>query len=296
MILITGAGGKTGKAVISAAAAQGEAVRAFARHVDQARSLNMIGAQKVFIGDLRDEAALREAMENVRAVYYICPNVHPDEVILAQTAIAAARAAGVAHFVYHSVLHPHTSTMSHHWKKLRVEELLFQSGLPFTILQPTAYMQNILAGWNNIVEAGLYTVPYSAETRLSLIDLDDVAAAAANVLTELGHTRAIYELVGTRALAQTEIAETLSLKLRRPVQVKTEQVDQWEKRARANGLGDYQIETLTQMFHYYEQFGMWGNSNVLGWLIRRPATTFPAFVERVMQAGLIAGEPAIGEV
>ena len=293
MILITGAGGKTGKAVINAVAAKGEAVCAFAHHVDQARALNMVGAQKVFVGDLRDEAAVREAMDSVRAVYYICPNVHSDEVILAQTAIAAARDAGVAHFVYHSVLHPHTSAMSHHWKKLRVEELLFESGLPFTILQPTTYMQNILAGWNKIVEAGSYPVPYSVNTRISLIDLDDVAAAAANVLSELGHTRAIYELAGTRALAQTEVAEILSTKLDRPVQAETEPIDEWEKRARANGLGDYQIETLTQMFHYYEQFGMWGNPNVLGWLIRRPPTTFPAFVERVMQERLTAREPVV---
>jgi DNA-directed RNA polymerase specialized sigma24 family protein len=45
-------------------------------------------------------------------------------------------------------------------------------------------------------------------------------------------------------------------------------------------MGDYQIETLIKMFRYYEQYGLWGGPNVLGWLLRRPPTTFAAFVER----------------
>jgi hypothetical protein len=45
-------------------------------------------------------------------------------------------------------------------------------------------------------------------------------------------------------------------------------------------MGDYQIETLIKMFRYYEQYGLGGSPNVLGWLLRRPPTTFAAFVER----------------
>ena len=91
--------------------------------------------------------------------------------------------------VYHSVLHPQIEAMPHHWEKMRAEELLFAAGLDVTVLQPTAYMQNILAGWRDIVEAGIYRVPYPVESRISLVDLDDVAAAAALVLTQPGHVR-----------------------------------------------------------------------------------------------------------
>jgi hypothetical protein len=55
----------------------------------------------------------------------------------------------------------------------------------------------------------------------------------------------------------------------------------WARRARASGLGQYQIETLVKMFHYYEQYGFPGNPGVLGWLLQRPPTTFAAFVERI---------------
>ena len=70
------------------------------------------------------------------------------------------------HFVYHSVLHPQTEKMNHHWQKMRVEEMIFESGLPFTILQPAPYMQNLLAGWKSIVEDGVLRVPYSVDSEI----------------------------------------------------------------------------------------------------------------------------------
>jgi len=284
MILLTGAGGKTGQALIRALVAKGETIRAFARRNEQADDIRSLGVYDVVIGDLQDDATVRTSMDGVRSVYHICPNVHPDEVAIGRRVIDAARDSGVAHFVYHSVLHPHTEPMPHHWNKLRVEEILFESGVAFTILQPTAYMQNILAGWNAIVADGVFRIPYPAETRLSLVDLDDVAEAAADVLTELGHTRATYELVGTRALSQDEVAEILSQKIGRAVRAEVEPMEEWESHARRAGMAEYQISTLISMFRYYERFGLWGNSNVLGWLLHRPPTTFPAFVERVARA------------
>lgn len=283
MILVTGASGKTGKAVIAALSAKREQVRAFVHHPDQARAVVEQGAAQAVVGDLHDESALKAAMEGVRAVYHICPNVSPDEVVIGQAAINAALATKLEHFAYHSVLHPQAEAMSHHWNKLRVEELLFKSGLPFTIVQPTAYMQNILASWKFITEQGIYAIPYPAETRLSLVDLEDVAAAVANILTEVGHTRAIYELVGTHGLQQTDVAQTFASCLNRQVQVEVIALDTWKQQAEASGQRAYQVETLLKMFRYYEQYGMCGNPNVLGWLLRRPPQTLMGFVERTMR-------------
>ena len=134
---------------------------------------------EVVIGDIQDQDAYRQAARGVDAIYHICPNMHPHEAAVGAVAIQAARQEGVARFVYHSVLHPQTEQMPHHWQKLRVEEQLVQSGLHYTILQPEAYMQNILAGWELIVEQGIYRVPYPPSTRLGMVDLLDVAEAAA---------------------------------------------------------------------------------------------------------------------
>jgi uncharacterized protein YbjT (DUF2867 family) len=281
MILVTGAAGKTGRAVIRTLTTKGEAVRALVHRPEQVRSVEGVGAREVVVGDMRLKATLGQAAQGARAVYHICPNVSPDEVDIGQVAIVAARSAGVKHFVYHSVLHPQVEAMPHHWQKLRVEEQLFRSGLPYTILQPAAYMQNVLAHWDQIVEQGVYPVPYAVETRLGMVDLEDVAEAAAVVLTESGHAGAVYELAGTEVLSQAEVATILSQQLGRPVRAEAVSLETWERRARESGLGDYQVETLVKMFRYYEHYGFWGNPRVLSWLLGRPPTTFAAFVERL---------------
>jgi NAD(P)H dehydrogenase (quinone) len=281
VILVTGAAGKTGRAIIRALAATGAAVRALVHRPEQVQPVEELGAGEVLVGDMRLPATMDPASRGVRAVYHICPNVSPDEVAIGQVAIAAARSAGVRHFVYHSVLHPQTETMPHHWQKLRVEEWLFESGLSYTILQPAAYMQNVLAHWDQILQQGVYPVPYAVATRVGMVDLEDVAAAAAIVLTEPGHAGATYELAGPEALSQTEMATLLGQELGRPVHARVVSLAAWEHSARASGLGDYQVQTLVEMFRYYQRYGFWGNPRVLGWLLQRPPTTFGAFLERI---------------
>ncbi len=283
MILITGAAGKTGRAIIRALAGHGLRVRALIHRPEQIPIVEAMGVHEALVGDMRQPASMNRAARDAWAVYHICPNMSPDEITIGRTAIAAARAAGVHHFVYHSVLHPQTESMPHHWQKLRVEEHLFESGLPYTILQPAAYMQNVLAYWDQIVERNIYAVPYSIDTRLGMVDLEDVAAAAAVVLTEPGHEGATYELAGGEVLTQTEIARILSRQLGSVIRAEAMPLETWERQARASGLGEYQIETLAKMFRYYERYGFWGNPNVLTWLLRRPPTTFAAFVERIVK-------------
>jgi uncharacterized protein YbjT (DUF2867 family) len=223
---------------------------------------------------------MERALQDVHAVYHICPNVSPEEFAIGQTVITAAQSAGVEHFVFHSVLNPQTEAMPHHWNKLRVEELLVESRLPYTILQPAAYMQNILAHWERIISEGVYPVPYPADTRLSLVDLMDVAQAAAIVLTEPGHQNATYELVGIEGLSQNEVAAILSQALGREVHATVVPIETWRSQAKEAGLGDYQILTLTSMFRYYQRFDFLGNPQVLSWLLDGPPTSFPAFVKR----------------
>src|SRR5215211_1994970 len=102
MLLITGAGGKTGKAIVKALA-NAESVCAFVHHREQGSVLRSFGTEKVIVGDMRDEAAIRLALQDVSAVYHICPNMCPDEVRIGKMMIAAAAEAEVEHFVYHSV-------------------------------------------------------------------------------------------------------------------------------------------------------------------------------------------------
>lgn len=282
MILITGAAGKTGHAIMRVLMRRGAIVRALVHNDDHIREVKALGVKEVLTGDMRSPDRMNQVFEGVRSVYHIPPNVSPEEFNIGQIVIRAAQSAGVEHFVYHSVLHPQIESMPHHWEKMRVEGKLFESGLPFTILQPAAYMQNILAYWDEIVELNTYTVPYSGNTRLSCVDLADVAEAAAIVLCKPVHQDAIYELCGPEIQTTDETVNKLSRYLDRKIDLNVMPIFEWEAEARASGLGDYQVETLSKMFRYYERFGFTGNSKVLEYLLNRPATSFSAFIQRTV--------------
>lgn len=283
MILVTGAAGKTGRAVIAALAAKGASVRAFVRRAEAGAALRAIGAQDIVLGVLDDRVALRRAVEDCRAVYYIAPNVDAGETRYAAALIDAAKRAGVRHFVYHSVLHPQIEVMPHHWAKLRVEEMLIASGLAFTILQPTAYMQNILGALPRARSGRIYVTPYPVTTRISLVDLVDVALVVARVLTEAGHEGATYQLVGSPPFNQVEVAAALTSVLGYAVWARAQSIADWEAGVRVSGLSDYARDTLARMFRAYAEQGLVGNTNVLRFLLDREPTTLQAMLKRSLR-------------
>lgn len=280
MILVTGAGGKTGQAVIRALAGANMEVRAFVYRAEQRAIVSAAGARQTIVGDMSNVTALTSAAQGARAIYHICPNMHRAEVSIGRAMIEAAQAAGIAQVVYHSVLHPQAEAMPHHWNKLRVEEMLFEAQLNVTVLQPAAYMQNVLANWQEIAEEGIFRVPYAVATRLSMVDLDDVAQVVASVLADETHSGATYELAAAQTLSQSEIAEILSEVLMRPVQAVQIPVDEWQRNAQAAGLSTHKIDMLVKMFGYYDSSGLRGNANVLQWLLGHPPTDFRTFAAR----------------
>lgn len=280
MIAVSGAAGKTGRAICTRLVAYGRPVRALVRRQEQIQPLYDLGVTQVVCGDMRDPQAVTDLLVGAEKLYHICSNMNPQEVIIGELFIAAARQAGVEHFVYHSVLHPQVEAMPHHWLKMRVEEKLFESGLAVTILQPAAYYQNLLGYWQAMVTQGVYGVPYSIEVTLSMVDLEDVAEAAARILNYPGHAYAVYELSGPRAVSAREIAELVSERTGKVVRAQTIERGEWEAGARSGGLPDYAVDTLLKMFAYYEKFGFHANSNVLAWLLGRQPTSIESFIDR----------------
>ncbi len=279
MILVTGAAGKTGRAVLQALARRGQPARAWLRRPEQGE--DRLAADAV-VGDLEDARLWMEACRGIDAIYLICPNMYRCELEVSRLAMRAAQGAGVKRIVYHSVLHPQTEEMPHHWQKLRVEEEIFRSGLPFTIVQPCAYMQNVLAYKEEIEATGRYSVPYDVEARFALVDLDDVAQAATRVLTESGHEGAVYELGGPANLSSVEIAQGLAERLGRPVEAVETPLEAWKRTARAGGTPSETVGWLAAMFGYYNRYGLIGNGNVLGWLLERPPTSLAQFMARTL--------------
>jgi len=284
MILVTGAGGKTGRAVISALVERGATVRGIVKSAAAAEKIRALGAEAV-IGDMLNVEDVRRAATGARAIYHIAPNVNPDEIEFGKTAIAAAKAEGVERFVFHSLCHSQIEALPNHWWKLRVEEKIKESGLNFTILQPTPYMQNVLGQWHNIMERGAYEIPYQPTTKLGMVDLADLAEVAAKVLTtEKTYDWATYELAGPEVLTQHDVLETIRRVTGREIRLEIISREDWCNRARKGGMAERAVEVFYKMFGFMEEYGFWGNPGVLEWLLGRPARRFEEWFNGVWKS------------
>jgi NAD(P)H dehydrogenase (quinone) len=280
MILVTGAAGITGLALVHALAARGARVRGFVSRERSRERVLAARATEAVVGDLRDPANVRAAMRGAAAVYHICPNMSDAEVAIGTNIIAAAQAEGVSRFVYHSVIAPQIEAMPHHRDKLHVEALLIESGLAYTVLQPAVYMQNLAHQWRDVVERGEYPQPFSADARLTLVDVDDVAEAAARVLTEPGWEHGTFELASADSLNRHEMCAILAEALGRPVKPVTLALADW-RRATEPRLGKPATDRLEAMFAHYDRHALVaGNPRSLGALLGRAPTPFRDFVRR----------------
>jgi uncharacterized protein YbjT (DUF2867 family) len=277
MILIIGANGITGRAILRQLVARKVSVRALDVPAAQ-EQLRELGAEPV-VGDMRNVASLRSAMKEVRAVYHIPPRMQADELQLGKNSIEAAKAEGVRHFVYHSVIFPHLPEIAFHWEKMKVEVEVLHSGLPFTIIEPTNYMQNVAWFWNWVEERGELIWPYSADQPISWLDVEDLGEAVANVLTQPGHEGATYPLCSTeKPLSRHEMAAIFSQATGRAVKAVTMPLDEYMRLPRWQGRKPEEMDRLKTMFRHYDQYGFrCGNRKILSMILGRPATSYEEF-------------------
>lgn len=284
MILVTAANGRTGRSVIAALARLGHEVRAFDIAADPG-DLRALGATETVVGDMLEPGEVAAAVGGVRAVVHIGPPMHPREAEMGHGVVSAARRAGVEHFVQFSVTHPQLEPLLNHQSKLAVERVVLTSRLPFTILQPMHYMQNIDV--SGVVASGVLRQPYDLHTPLAHVDLEDVAEVAAMVVGDPRHHFATYELCGTDYCNAHELAAIIAMASGRPVVA--------ELVAMRGGPGaggartgprqpleedDFRHDAMARLFDHYGRYGITGNPNVLGWLLGRPPCTFDQYVRR----------------
>jgi uncharacterized protein YbjT (DUF2867 family) len=280
LILVTAANGNQGRLLVPKLLADGLPVRCCVRTESSAAALRDLGATDVVVGDLSDPAVAAAAVDGVAKVYHIGPTIHPRERDMGFVLVDAARASGVEHFVFSSVLHAITTDLVQHEIKRDVEEHLLSSGLKFTILQPANYMLPLKL--RPVFDRGVFELSWSLDRRQSLVDLGDITDVARLVLSDPDrHAGATYELVSPGRYTGHELGEIISRVLGRPIVVREIDADTYLKA----WIGDsdpaeatHQIRVLRAISARYSSHDFVGNPNVLTWLLGRSPTSFEDYV------------------
>ncbi|OWP61497.1 NAD(P)-dependent oxidoreductase [Hymenobacter amundsenii] len=204
--LITG--GNIGDPAALELARLGQRVRLLVRHKKTNSTLDQAGIVQVE-ADLSKPETLGKAFEGVDKYLSVTPFVE-NLVDMGRNAVQAAKAAGVKHFVRSSArgASPEAPIVMGRWHGT-VEQLVEDSGMDFTILQPASFHQNFLLNASTIASNDTF-YGSAGDGKIPFIDARDIASAAVAVLTQPGHAGQRYQLTGNEPLSNADLAAQLS--------------------------------------------------------------------------------------
>ena len=252
MILITGASGSVGKAVLQEAIRTGSKVRGMFRSKEDAAKAP--SECEAVLADYADKQSLRKALDGVSAVYVVCSPI-PQLVELESNMVDACKEAGVKHVVLNSALGAGDYPKSFPGWHRKVEDKLKAAGMSYTIVRPNGFLQNIVAfNAPSIRTQGAF---YAAmgDAKVSYLDVGDIAVVAVKSLHGGAHGGKTYELNGPEAISNQELAKRISKITGRTVNY----VDIPESAQRESMLGlgmpEWQVTALLELQQYYRQGG-----------------------------------------
>ncbi len=275
MILVTGASGTAGKAVLTEVARSGAKHRAMYRSKTDAAKAPA-GTETV-VADFADHASLAAAFRGVESVYLVCSPIR-ELVQLEGNAIDASVEAGVRRIVLNSALGAGDYGKSFPSWHRQVEEKLNRTKMAHCILRPNSFMQNVLTYFAPSIrkQGAFYGAMGSART--SYVDVRDVARVAAKALQGGEHDEKVYELSGPEALTYTQIAEKISRHAGIAAGYVEIPAEAQRKAMLEQGMPDWQVTALLELQEYYTGGQGGAVDGVLQKLLGRPPITMDQFL------------------
>ncbi len=274
-VLVTGATGNVGSALVPLLTGRGISVSALTR--DPSRAESILGDNvAISRGDFADPASLRTAVEGVDAVFLACANV-PDQVAYECATIDEAARAGVRQIVKLSARGAAAGAPVAFWRwHSAIERHLAASGVPAVILQPSFFMTNFFGAADQVRERGMLFAP-AATARISMIDPVDVAEVAAVTLTAQDHSGQTYILTGPEATSYAEVAAHLSAASGEPVSYADIPPEAMRSALTAAGLPPFAAEAFVAVFEQLRRGVQATTTDIVQTLTGRAPRSFAEF-------------------
>ena len=272
-ILVTGATGNTGRALVDALARRGALVRAMVRaEADRAK---LPAGVPAVVADFDDLASIAAALDGADRAYLVTPSSERAEEQQRRFADLAAKA-GLRHLVVLSQLasdeHSPVRFLRYH---AAVEQHVRDLGVPYTFLRPNLFFQGLLAFAGTISSQGRFYAPIGDAT-ISAIDVRDIADVAAVTLTEAGHEGATYTLTGPASITHTQIAAALTAALGRDVTFTDVPPEAFADSLRGI-LPPWQVDGLLEDYAHYRRGEAASVSSAVAEITGRPARDIQQF-------------------
>jgi uncharacterized protein YbjT (DUF2867 family) len=273
-IFVTGAAGTTGSELVRILSTHDAGVRAGVHTPSTAPDWGD-GVDVVAI-DFDDRESMAEAFAGSSKLFLVTP-FSPDQVRLVENAVRAAQEAGVDHVVRLSAVGADDPTMLpaqwHHDAETVVEE----SGLSYTFLRPTFFMQNLLGQADAIADGAFYNI-VDPDVPVTQVDARDVSRVAATVLTEDGHGGQAYDLTGPEAMTFTDVASVLSDVLGHDVQYVQLSAAAQRDALSEMGMPDALVDAYIELLEWADTGDAAAIRTDVEDVTGSPATSFEAFV------------------
>jgi uncharacterized protein YbjT (DUF2867 family) len=211
-VLVTGATGNTGSLLVPKLLKSDVDVSIFVRDEAKAADLKELGA-RVVTGDLDKPETIRAAVKDVDKIYLLTWNGQ-SQLKQVENFMNEISRSGKPHIIRHSMWGPDNSRIIKQGYK--IEEMIKSSGMPWTILKPTFFMQNTMMAAQTIASDG--TIYWDMKDgKLGMIDVRDIADAAFGAITQNGHEGKSYILTGPKPVSFHDIAQIFSKVLSKEV-------------------------------------------------------------------------------
>ena len=275
-ILLTGVTGKTGGETARQLALAGVPFRALVRNPAKVAALEVL-TRDIVVGDIGDSAVLDSALRGIQTALLIMPNGE-QQLALEQGFTDAAVRAGVRHLVKLSSLES-VPEATNPITRMHVasEAYIRASGLLWTMLRPTFFMQIFLGSATAIREKGLITMPAGQGT-VAATDVRDVGEIICKVLTEPGHTNQSYDLTGPELLTLDEIAQHFSRVLGRQIRYVDQPMAEFRTRLATVGLAPWRIDAVCKEFEAIAAGAIDHTTGTITRLLGRPPISLEQFI------------------